>query len=218
MTKSVFTLLKKDLLLELRQQHTFFGVLLYIASTIFVLYLSLDEPDAAIWNSLFWVIQLFVCVNTVAKSFLQESKNRMLYFYSVVSPVDFILSKLLYNVILMILMSGISLLLFFIFLGNPVNNSLTFTGIVLIGGASLSIVFTLMSAIAAKAQQNSALVAILGFPVILPQLLLLMRLSKSAFSEVFKTGAVIQLCGLILGLDVLIIVMAIILFPYLWKE
>ena len=44
-------------------------------------------------------------------------------------------------------------------------------------------VFTLMSAIAAKAQQNAALIAILGFPVILPILLLLMRLSQSAFAE-----------------------------------
>ena len=178
----------------------------------------MDEPEAVIWNSLFWVIQLFVCVNTVAKSFLQESKGRMLYFYSITSPVDFIISKLLYNIILMIVMSVISLLLFFIFLNNPVSNTLRFTGIVIIGGASLSIVFTLMSAIAAKAQQNSALIAILGFPVILPQLLLLMRLSKSAFSEIFSTGAVLQLCGFIILLDVLIIVMAIILFPYLWKE
>jgi heme exporter protein B len=218
MTKNVLILLKKDLLLELRQQHTFFGILLYIASTIFVLYLSLNEPEADTWNSLFWVIQLFVCVNTVAKSFLQENKNRMLYFYSIASPIDFIVSKLLYNVILMIFMSLLSLLLFFIFLNNPVSNALRFTGIVILGGASISMVFTLMSAIASKAQQNSALVAILGFPVILPQLLLLMRLSKSAFSEVFKSGAVLQLSGLILLLDVLIIVMAIILFPYLWKE
>src|SRR5688572_24514003 len=102
MTKIIFILLKKDLLLELRQQHTFFGILLYVASTIFVLYLSMDEPEASIWNSLFWVIQLFVCVNTVAKSFLQENKNRMLYFYSVASPVAFIISKLVYNIILMI--------------------------------------------------------------------------------------------------------------------
>lgn len=218
MAKSIFALLKKDLLLELRQQHTFFGILLYIASTIFVLYLSLDEPEASTWNSLFWVIQLFVCVNAVAKSFLQENKSRMLYFYSVASPLAFIVSKLLYNVILMVFMSGISLLLFFIFLNNPVSNTLRFTGIVFIGGASLSIVFTLMSAIAAKAQQNSALMAILGFPVILPQLLLLMRLSKSAFSEAFRSGAVLQLCGLITALDMLIIIMAIILFPYLWKE
>jgi heme exporter protein B len=219
MIKRITALLKKDILLELRQQHTFYGILLYIASTIFVLYLSMpDSPDANVWNSLFWVIQLFVCVNTVAKSFLQESRGRMLYFYSLASPVEFIIAKLLFNVILMTLMSLVSLLLFFTFLSNPVSNSLWFTGIVLLGGTSISLVFTLMSAIAAKAQQNAALIAILGFPVILPILLLLMRLSKAAFAEIFKEGAVLQLAGLIGLMDLLVIVLAVILFPFLWKD
>ena len=219
MIKHIAALLKKDILLELRQQHTFYGIILYIASTIFVLYLSLPEnPEASVWNSLFWVIQLFVCVNTVAKSFLHESRGRMLYFYSITSPVEFIIAKLLFNAVLMLFMSLISLLLFFIFLNNPVSDSLRFTGIVILGGTSISLVFTLMSAIAAKAQQNAALIAILGFPIILPQLLLLMRLSKAAFAEVFRQGAVWQLAGLIAGLDVLVIVMAVILFPYLWKD
>ncbi len=214
----IISLLKKDILLEFRQKHTFYGILLYIASTIFVLYLSIDKPDANVWNGLFWVIQLFVCVNAVAKSFLQESRGRMLYFYSIASPIEFIISKMCYNLLLMILMSLLSLLIFTVFLSNPVNNALWFIGIVVLGGASISIVFTLMSAIAAKAQQNAALIAILGFPVILPQLLLLMRLSKSAFAEVFREGAVMQLAGLIVGLDILVIAMAVILFPYLWKD
>lgn len=214
----IATLLKKDILLEFRQKHTFYGILLYIASTIYVLFLSMDKLDANVWNGLFWVIQLFICVNAVAKSFLQENRGRMLYYYSIASPVEFIVSKILYNVMLMICMSLISLLLFVIFLNNPIDNSLRFIGIVILGGAGLSIVFTLMSAIAAKAQQNAALIAILGFPVILPQLLMLMKLSKAAFSEVFKEGAVLQLAGLIIGLDVLVIALAVILFPYLWKD
>jgi heme exporter protein B len=218
MINRIITLLKKDVLLEFRQKHTFYGILLYIASTIFVLYLSIDDPDANVWNGLFWVIQLFICVNAVAKSFLQESRGRMLYFYSIASPVEFIIAKMVYNLLLMILMSLLSLMLFVIFLNNPVDNSLWFIGIVILGGASISIVFTLMSAIAAKAQQNAALIAILGFPVILPQLLLLMRLSKAAFAEVFREGAVMQLSLLIIGLDVLVIAMAVILFPYLWKD
>lgn len=116
MVSRIAALLKKDILLELRQQHTFYGILLYIASTVFVLYLSLSAiPDANTWNSLFWVIQLFVCVNTVAKSFLQESRGRMLYFYSITSPVEFIIAKLLFNIILMILMSAVSLMLFYLF-------------------------------------------------------------------------------------------------------
>jgi heme exporter protein B len=219
MNSRILALLKKDILLELRQQHTFYGILLYIASTIFVLYLSLPEtPDGNVWNSLFWVIQLFVCVNTVAKSFLQENRGRMLYFYSITSPVEFIIAKLIFNVVLMLMMSLVSLALFFAFLDNPVTDSLRFVGIVLLGGGSISLVFTLMSAIAAKAQQNAALIAILGFPVILPQLLLLMRLSKSAFSEVFRDGAVMQMAGLVGLMDLLVIAMAVILFPYLWKD
>ncbi len=214
----IISLLKKDILLEFRQKHTFYGILLYIASTIFVLFLSIDKPDANVWNGLFWVIQLFVCVNAVAKSFLQESRGRMLYFYSIASPVEFIIAKMVYNVLLMVAMSLLSLVLFAAFLENPVNNMIWFTGIVVLGGASISIVFTLMSAIAAKAQQNAALIAILGFPVILPQLLLLMRLSKAAFAEVFREGAVLQLAGLIVGLNILVIAMAVILFPYLWKD
>jgi heme exporter protein B len=218
MIKTVFSLLKKDILLELRQKHTFYGILLYIASTIFVLQLAVDNLEANAWNGLFWVIQLFVCVNAVAKSFLQESKGRMLYYYSIASPVEFIIAKMIYNIIIMLFMSMLSLFLFFVFLNNPVSKALEFLGIVLLGGASISLVFSLMSAIAAKAQQNAALVAILGFPVILPQLMLLMRLSKTAFNEVFREGAVLQLAGLITGLDALVIAMAIILFPYLWKE
>ena len=81
--KKIFTLFKKDVLLEVRQQYTFYGILLYVASTIFVLYLAMGQPESAVWNGLFWMIQLFISVNAVAKSFLQESRGRMLYFYSI---------------------------------------------------------------------------------------------------------------------------------------
>ena len=214
----IFTLLKKDFLLELRQQHTFFGILLYVASTIFVLYLAMGQPESAVYNGIFWMIQLFVCVNAVAKSFLQESKGRMLYFFSITSPVYFIIAKLIYSSVVMLLMVFVSLLLFRILMGNPVNNYVKFIGIASLGGVSLSLVFTLMAAIAAKAQQNAAVMAILGFPLIIPQLMLLIRLSRSAFGEIFREGALLQIGLLITGLDILVIVLAIVLFPFLWKD
>lgn len=214
----IVTLLKKDFLLELRQQHTFFGILLYVASTIFVLYLAMGQPESAVYNGIFWMIQLFVCVNAVAKSFLQESKGRMLYFFSITSPVNFIIAKLIYSSVVMLLMVLVSLLLFRILLGNPIDNYFQFIGIACLGGLSLSLVFTLMAAIAAKAQQNAAIMAILGFPLIIPQLLLLIRLSKSAFGEVFREGALLQISLLLIALDVLVIVLAIVLFPFLWKD
>jgi heme exporter protein B len=214
----IITLLKKDFLLELRQQHTFYGILLYVASTIFVLYLAMGQPESTVYNGLFWIIQLFICINAVAKSFLNESKGRMLYFYSITSPADFIIAKLIYSSIIMLLMVIASLLLFMVLLGNPVMKPFQFIGIACLGGLSLSLVFTLMSAIAAKAHQNAAIMAILGFPLIIPQLLLLIRLSKSAFGEVFKEAAILQISLLLIGLDGLVVVLAIVLFPFLWKE
>ena len=218
MRTPILNLLRKDFLLELRQQHTFFGILLYVASTIFVLYLAMGQPESSVYNGIFWMIQLFVCVNAVAKSFLQESKGRMLYFFSITSPVSFIIGKLIYSTVVMLLMVLVSLLLFRILLGNPISNYLQFIGIACLGGISLSLVFTLMAAIAAKAQQNSAVMAILGFPLIIPQLLLLIRLSKSAFGEVFREGALLQITLLLIALDILVIVLAIVLFPFLWKD
>ena len=216
--KHVFTLLKKDLLLELRQQYTFYGVLLYVASTVFVLYLAIQQPETAVWNGLFWMIQLFICVNAVAKSFLQENKGRMLYFYTIVSPSNFVIAKLLYNAIIMLLMSLASLALFYVMLGNPLINFWQFLGIVSLGSVSLSLVFTMLAAIAAKAQQQASLMAIMGFPIIIPQLLLLMRISKAGMGEAFQTGALSNMIWLLAGLDVLVIVMAAILFPFLWKD
>jgi len=140
----------------------------------------------------------------------------MLYFYSLASPSHFVLAKLLFNSLLMLLMSGISLLLFFIFLGNPLVKAGPFIGLVLLGGWSFSLVFTFLAAIAAKAQQNAAIMAVLGFPIIIPQVILLLRISKPAFAPLLTISSVEVL--ILVALDLLVILMAVILFPFLWKD
>lgn len=213
----IIALIKKDLTLEIRQQYTFYGILLYLASTIFVVYLSMGKPDAQVWNGLFWIIQLFICVNAVAKSFLQESKGRMLYFYAIAGARDFILSKLIFNVLLMLLMSLLSLLVFSVLLGNPIVYFFQFVSISFLGGIGLSLVFTFLAAIAAKAQQQAALMAIMGFPLIIPQLLLLGKVANAAFSPVLQ-GSFWQMILILCALDILVILLSVILFPFLWKD
>ncbi len=215
--RHILELLKKELLLEVRQQYSFYGIILYVASTIFVLYLTMGQPEAKVWNGLFWMMQLFICVNAVAKSFLAESKGRMLYYYSIAGGRDFIAAKLAFNVVLMAIMSIMSWILFSILLGSPVVNGLKFFGINLLGGMSLSLVFTFLSAIAARAQQNAALMAIMGFPVLIPQLMLLTKISNLAFGELIE-GSLAVVVLLLLCLDMLVVVLALILFPFLWKD
>ena len=92
-----------------------------------------------------------------------------------------------------------------------------FLFISMLGGISLSLVFTFLAAIAAKAQQQAALMAIMGFPIIIPQLLLLMKISQAAFSSAIQNGWW-NMVGMLAGLDLMIIALAYILFPFLWKD
>jgi heme exporter protein B len=215
--QKIILLLKKDILLEWRQKYSIYGLILYITSAVFAIKMLQDRPEGETWNVLFWIILLFVSINAVAKSFLQESKNRNLYYYTVHHPRDIIISKLIYNVVMMLMMSFIGLFLFVLLLGDPIVYFQQFLLMVITGGISLSLLFTTLAAIAGKAGGNSALIAILGFPVVIPQIILLSDLSKPLFVTLQVTGWW-QFYGALILLDFLIIVLSIILFPFIWKE
>jgi heme exporter protein B len=71
-------LLKKETLLELRQKYALGGILLYVASTVFVVKLSFLKTAPEVWNALFWIISLFASLNAVVKSFVQENSAAFL--------------------------------------------------------------------------------------------------------------------------------------------
>ncbi len=213
----LFSLIRKDILLEWRQKHTLAGMLLYISCIVFVLFLMSGQPEARTWNALFWITQLFVAVNAVAKSFLQESDARFRYYFTLVKPVTFFLGKIIYSLFLLMIMTLITLLLFCIFLGSPLSQTALFLAVSLLGSISLSAIFTFLSAIAARAHQNASLMAILGFPLAMPLLLILSKLALTTISPVYQSGW-LMLAVVLLLLDALIVLLGVILFPFLWQE
>jgi heme exporter protein B len=218
-------LFKKEILLEWRSKYAFNGVLLYVVSTVFICYISFNLSGGfsgtkgypIVWNVLFWIIMLFASVNAIAKSFMQESKNRLLYYYSIASPQAIILSKTAYNIILMSLLSILALLVYLVFFTNTIGDPLFYFLTVLLGAISFSTVFTMISAIASKAGNNGTLMAILSFPVIIPVILLLIRLSKNAMDGLARSVSYSDM-GVLLAINVIVVTTALILFPFLWRD
>ncbi len=214
-TKELFL---KELRLELRQKYAISGVLLYVISTVFVVYITLgQEVGGAVWAALFWIIVLFASVNAVAKSFVQESEKRQLYYYSLANPSAIILAKMLYNSLLLLAISFLALSIFSLVLGNPIKNYILFYQILFLGSIGFSITFTFISAIAAKANQSATLMAILSFPVIIPMLITLLRLTKIALN-LMADSAYYKDILILLCIDVILMSLTFMLFPYLWRD
>ena len=218
-------LFKKEVVLEWRSKYAFNGVLLYVVSTVFICYISFNltpgfdksQGYKVVWNVLFWIIILFASVNAIAKSFMQESKNRLLYYYSIASPHAIILSKTIYNILLMLLLSILALIVYLLFFTNTIGDPLFYFLVVILGSVSFSTVFTMISAIASKAGNNGTLMAILSFPVIIPVILMLIRLSKNAMDGIERSVSYGDI-GALCAINAIVIATALLLFPYLWRD
>ena len=212
------TLFIKELTLEMRNRYALNGILLYVVSTVFVCYLSFQSVvSPPVWNALFWVIMLFASVNAVSRSFLQEHRYRMVYYHSLFSPQAFVLAKMAYNMVMLVVISLLCSVAYMTFIGNMVQDHLMFIVALVLGSAGFAGIFTLMSAIAAKTDNNLSLTAILGFPIQIPFLITLIKFSKNAVDGLDRSLSM-DLLLILLAINVLVITLSYLLFPYLWRD
>lgn len=218
MLQQVKTLFLKEFTLEWRNRYALNGMLLYVISTVFVCYLSFrNVVSVPVWNALFWIIMLFASINAVGRSFIQERKGRLLYYYSIASPQAFLLAKMAYNSLLMLVITFLAYAIYAWWIGDLVQDHLMFGVALLLGSTGFALILTLMSAIAAKTDNNLSLMAILSFPVQLPFLMTLIKFSKNAVDGLDPSVSYGLITVLVL-IIVIVLTLSYILFPYLWRD
>ena len=197
------------------------GLGLYLFSLIFICYLTFNLRVNAInpmtWSALFWLVILFSVVNSVAKSFIGEKKGVFIYLYTIASPQQIILSKILYNTLLCWLISLTGYLLFSIFIFNPVQDQLTFFMVLLLVSIGFSTSLSLISGIAAKANNSNVLMAVLSFPVVISILLMAVRATKNALDGLELSSSSDELLNLV-AINCISGALGYILFPYIWRS
>lgn len=219
--KEVLILIRKEFRSEWRQKYALNGMLLYLASTIFVCYMSFNLKTGSIqppsWNALFWIIILFTAVNSIAKSFIQESQGRLLYYYSLVKPEHIIASKIIYYSLLMMALTLVGFLFYTVVMGNPIQDIPMFMLTVVFASTGLASALTMLSGIASKAPNSNTLIAVLSFPVVIPMLLVIIKCSKNALDGIDRSVYLDQI-GTLIGINAIIIAVSYLLFPYLWRS
>lgn len=217
----ILSLISKEFRSEWRQKYALNGMLLYLASTIFVCYMSFNVKVGAIqgltWNALFWIIILFAAVNSVAKSFIQEANGRLIYYYSLAKPEQIIISKIIYYSLLMIGLTLVGYFFYSVVMGNPIEDKPMFLLTVILASTGLASALTMLSGIASKAPNSSTLIAVLSFPVMIPMLLVIIKCSRNALDGIDRSQYLDQI-GTLVGINAIIIAVSYLLFPYLWRS
>lgn len=219
--QQISALMHKEFRLEWRQRYALNGMLLYIVGAVFVCYLSFNarrnQLTPIVWNTLFWIILLFTAINAIAKSFVQERAGRLLYYYTLASPQQIIISKILYNTVLMLALAGLGFSVYAFVLGNPVEDVPLYLLTLVLGALGFAASLTLIAGIASKAENSATLMAVLSFPIILPLLLMLLRVSKNAIDGLDRSVSMDEI-GTVLAIDAIVLVLSWMLFPFLWRS
>lgn len=218
-SRRVFDLVLHEFRQEYKNRQAIAGLLTYSLASLFVTWLSFrSTPESGTWNALFWIIQLFAATNAVARSFLQESRGIQLLHYVLFRPEEMIIAKTVFSFVLLLVLGHLNLAFFLLIFPLENIDLSAFITVNVLGSLGLSIVFTLVSAIASRAQGNASLVAILGFPLIFPLLITLIRYSQACMEGTPTPEEWNQALLSLAGLDAMLAALSFILFPYLWRD
>lgn len=217
MFNAIKQLLYKELTLEWRQRYAINGILLQVISSVFVVYLSFKVLNPNTWNGVFWIVMLFVSINAIAKSFIGEGRGKNLYYHGIVKPQALLIAKFIYNAILNLLLAILCLTAFSLWMGNEIQHQALYYSATLLGCLGFAATFTMLSAIASKAGNSHLLMSVLSLPIIIPLLLILIKACKRAMDGLDQ-DLIYKDLGVLLLFNMLIIALAYILFPSVWKE
>jgi len=213
-------MLVKDLKLELRDKYALNAVLMFGITTLAVVSFSLGQRNLPphLLGALFWVIMFFSAMSGLAHIFIREEESGTSLALRLAAPPDAVyIGKLLFNLILLSVLTVIITPLFFIFTNAPVSSTIDFIPILILGVLGLCSATTLIAAIIARAAVKGALFAVLSFPIIIPLLLTLVISTQKLF-EGSGVGSVMTELQFLLAYMVVMIVGSLMLFKFVWTE
>ncbi|MEO0731446.1 MAG: heme exporter protein CcmB [Bacteroidota bacterium] len=210
-------LFRWELRAEWRNRLGLGSVLLYVVATTVVIYFAVREFRPMIFNALYWVVLFFGATVAGGRSFLREGGRRHYYYYTLAAPEALLLSKLLYNALIIFLIALLTWGLLGFFAANSfVFEPAYFLLALLLGAGGLAAILTFVGALAARAGGSGTLMAVLSFPLVIPLLYLLV--GAGGYAVGLTQGQEQSYLLLALAIDLLALAVGLVLFPFVWRD
>ena len=210
----------KDIRLELRSRYALNAILMFGITTLAVVSFSLGQSNLPpqLLAALYWIVMFFSAVSGLAQVFIREEESGTALALRLAAPSDPVfVGKLLFNFMLLAVMTVIITPLFFIFTDAPTDGLPSFLLVLVLGVLGLCGATKLVAAIIAKAAVKGALFAVLSFPVLVPLLLTVVRATQKVFDG-YAAAEILTELQFLLAFAVVMIVGSALLFKFVWQE
>jgi heme exporter protein B len=208
----------KESKLELRRKNALYGILLFCAVLVFLIYKSFNTLKGLEWDVMLWTTLLFCGINAIAKSFVQDGAESRLYFYTLFDPKEVIVGKLLYNFFFLTILFLLVYLGFSFFFKAVIRDYFLFFEGACLGVLGLSIIFTFIASVSSQSEGNQGvLMSVMSLPLTLPVLLLLIKTTAVAMRLISDTSVGEDL-KMLAAIDMLLAGILLLLFDFLWKD
>jgi len=221
--KTVFNIVEKDLILELRAKEVINSMLIF-ALLVVVVFSFIFEPGAEYKNDLaagiLWMAIIFSGILGLNKSMMNEINGGNLNAL-LLSPVDksaIFFGKAVSNFLFMVIMEAITIPIFIIFYDVPILNNFFMTILTLfLGTYGFAVLGTLFSIISVKSKTREVMLPILLLPIIIPIVLSAIQ-SMNIFIKGDEISDSFKWLQLISIFDIVFTLVIYVIFDYVIEE
>lgn len=210
----------KDARLELRNRYALNTLFLFVASLLLLVLFALGPggTEPRVQSALIWIIILFSAAVGLGRAFVFEQEQGTVLFLRLnTRPVMVYLGKLLFNALLIGVVNFGAVGAFWILFDLDVVQPRLLLGTLALGSVGLAGATTLLAAIIARTARQGPLFAVLAFPILVPLLLTVVSLTRSALLGGIWNTAAQELLSLT-GYAGVVITGSLLLFDYVWED
>ncbi len=215
---------QKDLRLELRTRYAINALLLFVVSSLLLVAFAIGTGQVGerVASALLWVVIVFAGAVGLGRAFVaEEERGTVLLLQLHLRPSMVYAGKLLFNVLLVGAMNAIAAVGFVLVLGLEVEAVGLLAATLALGALGLAGAMTLLSAIIARAASGGPLLPVLAFPLLIPLLLTVVRVTQRALLLGASAGPWDASAGDLVTLGAyagVVITASVLLFDYVWND
>lgn len=220
-TLQVYGVVRKDFLSEYKTRAGITTLLMFVVVTVSIITFATagERLSNGLSAALLWIILFFSAMTGLTKSFVNEEERGTILLLKLTSPPAAVFTgKLLYNILLTLLLYGLAVLMFFLFVpGVTIQSPVVFWTSFILNACATASATTIIAAIIAQAGSKGSLFPILVFPVLLPLLLsgiesTYQGLTGVAFAEARNNFQITA------SYIVVVVTVSHLLFDFVWLE